>query len=166
MPLILSISATPFQKVSCKHQPYTKRPESTFRSCLIGDNYHYKKILSRFFRLWNYFGLDNCFLCAAVLCTVGCLSAPLASISKVRITPTSNFDNKNTSPDLTECLWVFLNHLWLRTTRTGIFRHNTSYFREKHLFSLPELSYSILSHHLSVYLFPSCILKKILRVYF
>lgn len=94
-----------------------------------------KKFWAGFFRLWNYFGLDNCFLCAAVLCTVGCLSAPLASISKVRITPTSNFDNKNTSPDLTECLRVFLNHLWLRTTRTGIFRHNTSYFREKHLSS-------------------------------
>lgn len=121
----------------------------------------------------NYFGLDNCFLRAAALFTVGYLSAPFASDNKVRITPPSNFDNKNRSPDLTKCLQIFLNHLWLRTTLTGIFatltgifRHNTSYFGDKPLFSLPELSYSILSHHLFVYLFSSCILKTILRVYF
>ena len=121
----------------------------------------------------NCLGLDNCSLRAAALFTVGYLSAPLASDHKARITPPSNFDNKTRSPDLTKCLQIFLNHLWLRTTLTGIFatligifRHNTSYFGEKPLFSLPELSYSILSHHLSVYLFSSCILKTILRVYF
>ena len=76
------------------------------------------------------------------------------------------------SPDLIEHLRVFLNHLWLGathtgifTTLTGVFRCHTSYFREKPLFSLPGLSYSILSHHLSVYLFPSCIRGGFMSMY-